>query len=112
MLIRGAVPQSTAVAPFLPPDSSVLIKNPVVIKKKAIVQKKTAHTNSAAIYLNSANASELCQIKGIGPVLAGRIIQYRNDNGKFSSIDELEGVKGIGPKTVAKLKSQAIRVGR
>lgn len=111
VLIRGISPDSTAVAAFLPPDTAVLVKKRAAKKTNGLA-REVSLAKSSFVYLNSAGKSELCQIKGIGPVLAGRIIQYRKDNGKFSSIDELEGVKGIGPKTVAKLKNQAIRVGR
>ena len=48
------------------------------------------------INLNTATAEDLCVIPKIGPVLAGRIIEYRDQYGPLSSLEELLEVKGIG----------------
>jgi competence ComEA-like helix-hairpin-helix protein len=53
--------------------------------------------------LNSANAERLKTLPGIGPVLAGRIIEYRELVGLFTDEYELLRVKGIGEKTGAAL---------
>jgi len=55
------------------------------------------------IDLNKAGQSDLVKIPGIGPVTANRIIVFREANGVFKSINELEKVKGIGKKTVLKI---------
>lgn len=53
--------------------------------------------------INSASASMLADgIIGVGDKKAQAIIQYRNTNGPFASVDDLTNVKGIGPKTVEK----------
>lgn len=60
----------------------------------------------AAVNLNTATASDLDGIKGIGPSKAQAIIDYRSKNGSFKSVDDLKNVKGFGEKSIAKLKSE------
>lgn len=52
---------------------------------------------AAMIDLNTAAAAELEQLPGIGSVLAGRIVAYREEHGPFASVEELMDVYGIGP---------------
>jgi len=56
------------------------------------------------VNINYASREELMALKGIGSVLAERIIQYRKMHGYFRSVDELIKIKGIGPKTLEKLR--------
>jgi competence ComEA-like helix-hairpin-helix protein len=53
---------------------------------------------------NRSPADSLELVPGIGPVLSERIIQYRRTHGAFVSVDSLVNVKGIGPKTLAKIR--------
>ena len=62
--------------------------------------------NSSKINLNSASESQLDSLSGIGPTYAKRIVDYRNSNGGYKSIDEIKNVKGIGDKTFEKFKDQ------
>ncbi|MBI5975769.1 helix-hairpin-helix domain-containing protein [Staphylococcus canis] len=61
-------------------------------------------SNTQPINLNTAEASDLTEIPGIGPAKAQMILAYRDEHGQFQSIDELKEVKGIGDKTFENLK--------
>ena len=53
---------------------------------------------------NRASASELTRLPGIGPALAGRIVADRGRRGAFASPDALLRVRGIGPKTLDRIR--------
>ncbi|MFH1561556.1 MAG: helix-hairpin-helix domain-containing protein [Patescibacteria group bacterium] len=63
-------------------------------------------TSSGLVNINSANQSQLETLTGIGPSFANRIIEYRQSNGGFKSIEEIMAVSGIGTKTFEKIKDQ------
>lgn len=60
----------------------------------------------AAVNLNTATKDELDGVKGIGPAKAQAIIEYRQKNGQFKSVDDLKNVKGFGEKSVDKLRAE------
>lgn len=62
-------------------------------------------TFAAQVNLNTASESELDTLKGVGPVKAKAIMDYRAKNGQFKSVDDLEKVPGFGKKTVDKLRN-------
>ena len=67
--------------------------------------KKDQRSASAIrLNINTASAEDLKQLPGIGPSIAKRIIDYREKKGAFHTIDELRNVKGIGLKTLARIK--------
>ena len=59
------------------------------------------------VNINTAGASELEALPGIGPALAARIVEYRDGHGPFASVDDLTDVPGIGPAKLEALRSQA-----
>jgi competence protein ComEA len=63
-------------------------------------------TPGSQIHLSTATAEQLDEIDGIGPTLAERIIEYRDEHGGFRSLDELAEVDGIGEKRLATLRKQ------
>lgn len=63
----------------------------------------TAAPLKSTININLATQAELELLPGIGPALAGRIIDYRTQHGPFKQPSDLDNVKGIGEKTLAKL---------
>lgn len=60
----------------------------------------------AAVNINTATQSELEAVKGLGPSKAKAIITYREANGDFKTLDELDNVKGFGKASVNKLKDE------
>jgi competence protein ComEA len=60
----------------------------------------------AAVNINTATQSELEAVKGVGPAKAKAIIQYREANGNFKQLDELDNVKGFGKASIDKLKGE------
>lgn len=70
-------------------------------------QTISAGTTSIAgkVNINSGTAQQLDSLPGIGPTYAQRIVQYRETNGAFGSIEEIKEVSGIGNATFEKIKS-------
>lgn len=58
------------------------------------------------VNINTASQSELDTLPGIGPSYAKAIIDYRTKNGSFVRLEDIQQVKGIGPKTFEKLKDK------
>ena len=65
---------------------------------------ETVTSTESMININTADSQTLQQISGIGPVTAEKIINYRETNGAFRSVDEITNVNGIGEKTLQKIK--------
>jgi len=61
---------------------------------------------TSRISLNSADAQQLQQLPGVGPVIAERIVAWRMANGPFRSVAELGEVSGIGPAMIARIEDQ------
>ena len=59
---------------------------------------------AATVNLNTATATQIATLPGIGEKVAQRIIEYREKNGSFKKVEELMNVKGIGEKSFLKLK--------
>jgi competence protein ComEA len=95
-------PQSQIAAPPAPPSESapVMNKDPGPTAPPAHAPAPVART----ININTAGAAELELLPGVGPVLAARIVEHRAKIGRFRTVDELNDVKGIGPKSLEKLR--------
>jgi len=61
---------------------------------------------ASLININTADAGVLEALPGVGPATAAAIVQYRDEHGPFSSIDDLENVPRLGPATVDKFRDQ------
>ena len=67
-------------------------------------QSRTTLNKPALLNINTATAEELQTLPNIGEATAQRIIDYRTQHGDFTSVDALQNVKGIGAKTLEKLR--------
>ena len=63
-----------------------------------------AQLTGGKVNINTAGAAELDKLPGIGPTMAERIVQYRQDKGLFATVDDLKNVSGIGEKKFTDLK--------
>ena len=74
---------------------------------KGAARSTTAKPASTAIVnLNTASATDLEGLPGIGAKTAARIVEYRQKNGPFKKVEELMNVRGVGEKNFVKLKPQ------
>ncbi|MGE5604159.1 MAG: helix-hairpin-helix domain-containing protein [Bacteroidota bacterium] len=87
---------------YLPTKGEVIVKTnrpktiAAAMGPNTEIKEKTANTAKGPYDLNSATQKELESVPGIGPALAGRIIQYRTEHGKFNRYEDLLNVPGIG----------------
>lgn len=66
----------------------------------------TGRQADGKINLNTATEKELQELPGIGPAMSARIVEYRESNGAFQSIDDIKKVRGIGASKFEKLKDR------
>lgn len=83
--------------------------------KISIIPTKTGSSSSASgakfknpgdgvVHINSADLDELQRLPGVGPSTAQKILDYRQQVGRFTSADQLDDVKGIGPAKLEKMR--------
>lgn len=82
------------------------VKSPAFSEPTVELSPAAKSPISDKININSASLAELDSLPGIGPVYAQRIIDYRSQNSGFKSLEEIQNVKGIGPKTFEKIKDR------
>lgn len=85
-------------------DRAVSTPGPTPARTTAARRPSPSPTLGERININTASASELDRLPGIGPALAERIIQYRQANGPFQRLEDLKKVSGIGDKIFEGLK--------
>jgi competence protein ComEA len=85
----------------------IIVGAPKVITTTSKRGKSSSKTKiSGPININTATADQLDSLPGVGPVMAGRIITYRQKNGPFKVIEDLRKVAGMGASKFAALQSQ------
>ena len=66
---------------------------------------------AGVVNINTASAEQLQMLPRVGPALAGRIVEFREANGAFRSVDEIIAVKGIGESSFEKLHPYIVTSG-
>ena len=67
-------------------------------------EETSSQTSDELININTASVEELDELPGIGPTIAQRIIDYRDENGPFQTIEDILNVSGVGPSTFDQIK--------
>lgn len=75
-------------------------------QSKTTTRSAAKPASTAIVNLNTASASDLEGLPGIGAKTAARIVEYRQKNGPFKKVEELMNVRGVGEKNFLKLKPQ------
>ena len=99
----GADLSTINLARMLNDGEQIYVDSTVVNSSGQRVSKKVS---SGPININRATLRQLDALDGIGPVIAGRIIDYRKKNGSFLTVDDLQKVSGIGAAKFAQIKSK------
>ncbi|MFH1074060.1 MAG: helix-hairpin-helix domain-containing protein [Candidatus Firestonebacteria bacterium] len=84
----------------------IVVNAPCGIKVSAEEKAGRKIEKFCLVNINTAGEAELDTLPSIGPFAAKRIIEYRAQNGRFKTIDELKNVRGVGEKTFGKLKDR------
>lgn len=106
LIIQGPPDRNLPEDAVLWEDNSVFSSRPDSSLQETVpsAPSKSTSTKPMLVDLNSATEEELCTLPGIGPVIAKRILAYRQEIHAFSSIEQIMEVDGIGEK-----KFEAIR---
>ncbi|MCH8558099.1 MAG: ComEA family DNA-binding protein [Balneolia bacterium] len=75
---------------------TITAPEPVMEEATAVVSESSGEAQSGKVNINSADAASLATLPGVGPAIAARIIEYRNENGPFRQIEDIKNVRGIG----------------
>lgn len=71
----------------------------------AVGNETAVPSNEGTVNINKASETELLELPGVGPSKAAAIVEYREQNGGFSTKEDLKNISGIGEKTYEKLES-------
>lgn len=110
MLKRTAVKRALGafmIATFFFGGLSLIASGKVLAAQpKATLQLQEQARPAVMVNINKATLDELVKVRGIGPVMAKRIVEHRDKNGAFKSIDDLTQVQGIGGNKLQRIKDQ------
>jgi competence protein ComEA len=76
----------------------------VVVPRRGAAVVPAGSGAAGPVHLNTATLEQLDELPGVGPVTAQKILDYRQEHGAFTSVDELDAVSGIGPARLDELR--------
>ncbi|REL24555.1 ComEA family DNA-binding protein [Rhodohalobacter sp. SW132] len=90
-----------ALTDTMEPEENVVQEN---VKSYEIPEPEVTVADTTRINVNTANSEELQQLPGIGPAYASRIVEWRQENGKFQTVEQLLEIRGIGPARLENIR--------
>ena len=72
--------------------------------KGVVLSDESSDNAASSVNINTASQSELEELPGIGPSISSKIVEYRDQNGKFKKIEDIKNVTGIGDNKYANIK--------
>lgn len=94
-----------SLAKKLKDEECILVPNKNTPTEK-VQLNNSGSAESDVININTADKDELEKIPGVGPVMAQKILDYREEKGYFNRVEDLNNVDGIGDKTLEKMKDK------
>ena len=104
--LKGVALTDINLAHILVDGEQIVVGAPPVVASSSKTSGKRGKSSTAIVNINSATATQLEVLAGVGPVMAAKIIAYRTAHGKFTAIDEIAKVPGFGKAKFAIVKSQ------
>ena len=88
--------------------SMIAVEKVSAAQPKATLQLQGQSQPAVMVNVNKASIEELINVRGIGPVMAKRIVEHRDKNGAFKTIEDLAQVQGIGGNQLQRIKDQVM----
>jgi competence protein ComEA len=82
----------------------LLLGHAALVAQSAPAPAAASKAAGSVVNLNTATVDQLDGLPGIGPAMAARIVEYRQKNGGFKKLEDLMNIRGIGEKNFLKLK--------
>lgn len=86
--------------------SAIAAEKVLAGQPKATLQLRGQEQPAVMVNVNKATVDELIKVRGIGPVMAKRIVDHREKNGAFKSVDDLTQVQGMGGNKLKRIQDQ------
>jgi comEA protein len=91
-----------------PGQSRDLSEPEINVKTFQTPEPEQVSGDTIRVNINDAGAEELQQLPGIGPAYSRRIVEWRNEHGEFTSVDQLLEIRGIGPVRLEKIRPMIV----